>query len=115
MTRIRGVSGGGPQGQFVSETRAPKREPINHNISQNRPSQIGMSVHYHKTDLYESSTTPEGTDEPHDCGTRIGPHGPSERLASQNPEGDAAEQKQTILLSEGRCQWLTACLNICAT
>ena len=60
MTRIRGVSGGGPQGQFVSETRAPKREPINHNISQNRPSQIGMSVHYHKTDLYESSTTPKG-------------------------------------------------------
>jgi hypothetical protein len=48
----------------VVETRAPKVEPTNHHIDPTRPSQIGMSVHYHKTDLYKSSTTPKGPTTP---------------------------------------------------
>jgi hypothetical protein len=58
MTRAR--SGGGILGKNVSEVSAPKREPYVDNISPNRPSQIGMSVHYHKSDLYQSSTSPKG-------------------------------------------------------
>ena len=58
MTRAR--SGGGILGKNVSEVHAPKREPHVDNISPNRPSQIGVSVHYVKSDLYQSSTSPKG-------------------------------------------------------
>jgi hypothetical protein len=60
MTKVRGVTGGGIAGKNVSEVNAPKREPHVDNISPNRPSQIGMSVHYVKSDLYQSSTSPKG-------------------------------------------------------
>jgi hypothetical protein len=53
-------TGGGINSRVVSEVNAPKREPHVDNISPNRPSQIGMSVHYVKSDLYQSSTTPKG-------------------------------------------------------
>jgi hypothetical protein len=58
MSRAR--SGGGILGKNVSEVNAPKREPHVDHISPNRPSQIGMSVHYVKSDLYQSSTSPKG-------------------------------------------------------
>ena len=53
-------TGGGINSKPVSHVSAPKAEPTVHNISPNRPSQIGMSVHYVKSDLYQSSTTPKG-------------------------------------------------------
>ena len=62
MTRAR--SGGGINMNKVVETRAPKQEPTNHHIDPTRPSQIGMSVHYVKSDLYQSSTTPKGPTTP---------------------------------------------------
>ena len=56
--------GGGINSKPVSHVSAPKAEPTVHNISPNRPSQIGMSVHYVKSDLYQSSTTPKGPNPP---------------------------------------------------
>jgi hypothetical protein len=53
-------TGGGINSRVVSQVNAPKREPHIDNISPNRPSQIGMSVHYVKSDLYQSSTSPKG-------------------------------------------------------
>ena len=57
-------TGGGINSKPVSHVSAPKAEPTVHNISPNRPSQIGMSVHYVKSDLYQSSTTPKGPNPP---------------------------------------------------
>ena len=57
-------SGGGIRSRVVSEVNAFKREPLVHNIDPTRPSQIGMSVHYVKSDLYQSSTTPKGPNPP---------------------------------------------------
>jgi hypothetical protein len=57
-------SGGGIRSKVVSETKAFKTEPTVHNIDPTRPSQIGMSVHYVKSDLYQSSTTPKGPNPP---------------------------------------------------
>jgi hypothetical protein len=53
-------TGGGINSKPVVQTRNPKVEPTVHNIDPRRPSQIGMSVHYVKTDLYQSTTTPKG-------------------------------------------------------
>ena len=64
MGKINGRSGGGIEGRQVTQTRAPKQEPTNHHIDPTRPSQIGMSVHYVKSDLYQSSTTPKGPTTP---------------------------------------------------
>jgi hypothetical protein len=62
MTKVRGVTGGGAAGKNVSEVTAPKREPIAHHISPNRPSMIGASTHFVKPPLYQSTvaTTPYG-------------------------------------------------------
>ena len=57
-------SGGGIRSRVVSEVNAFKREPLVHNIDPTRPSQIGVSVHYVKSDLYQSSTTPKGPNPP---------------------------------------------------
>jgi hypothetical protein len=58
MTRAK--SGGGETMNKVVSTRNVKQEPVNHHISPTRPSQIGMAVYYHKSDLYQSTTTPQG-------------------------------------------------------
>jgi hypothetical protein len=60
----RAKSGGGATMNKVVSTRNPKQEPTNHHIDPTRPSQIGMSVHYVKSDLYQSSTTPKGPTTP---------------------------------------------------
>jgi hypothetical protein len=60
MTRAR--SGGGITMNKVAETSNPKREPISHHISPNRPSMIGASTFFQKPDLYQStvSSAPHG-------------------------------------------------------
>jgi hypothetical protein len=63
MGKVGNRSGGGIEGRQVSQVVQPKREPIAHHIDPNRPSQIGMSTHYVKAPLYQSTTatTPFGT------------------------------------------------------
>jgi hypothetical protein len=56
--------GGGLGARQTAHYKDVKREPINHHIDPSRPSQIGMSVHYVKSDLYQSSTTPKGPNPP---------------------------------------------------
>jgi hypothetical protein len=62
MGKARGISGGGIEGRQVSETRAPKREPISHPVDMNRPSMIGASTYFQKPPLYSSTkaSTPVG-------------------------------------------------------
>jgi hypothetical protein len=65
MTRVRGVSGGGASGNFIAETKNPKREPINNSVSMNRPSMIGLAhwVNQDKGPLYQHGgvdSTPKG-------------------------------------------------------
>jgi hypothetical protein len=62
MTKL---TGGGINSRVVSNVSAPKREPINHSVSMNRPSMIGMQ-HWQndaKGTLYNKQpfTTPLGT------------------------------------------------------
>jgi hypothetical protein len=64
MTKVRGVTGGGASGNFIANTRAPKREPVNHPIDMQRPSMIGLQ-HWQndaKGSLYNSTkaSTPYG-------------------------------------------------------
>jgi hypothetical protein len=44
MTKIRGVTGGGIDGNKVSQTNAPKREPIAHPVSPGAVSRLGAKV-----------------------------------------------------------------------
>jgi hypothetical protein len=44
MTKVRGVTGGGILGNKVSETNAPKREPIAHPVSPGAVSRLGAKV-----------------------------------------------------------------------
>jgi hypothetical protein len=69
MTKIRGVTGGGINSNKVTQVNAPKREPTVNQIDPNRPSQIGLSVHYIKAPLYQSTTasTPYGATPGNDC------------------------------------------------
>jgi hypothetical protein len=60
MGKAHGISGGGLEGRQTAHYQDAKIEPRVNNIDPRRPSQIGMSVHYVKTDLYQSSTSPKG-------------------------------------------------------
>jgi hypothetical protein len=64
MTKVRGVTGGGIDSKNVAHTNAPKREPINHPVSQGAVSRLGGMVGEGTPfkNLYSSkATTPFGT------------------------------------------------------
>jgi hypothetical protein len=51
MTKIRGVTGGGYDGNKVSHYSDPKREPTVYKVDPGRTSTIGQSVYFHKGPL----------------------------------------------------------------
>jgi hypothetical protein len=63
------LTGGGYGSRVVSNVQSPKTEPRVDQIDPRRPSQIGLSVHYVKEPLYQSSkaSTPYGATPGHDC------------------------------------------------
>jgi hypothetical protein len=94
MGKAHGISGGGIEGRKVSETLAPKREPISHPVSMNRPSMIGASTHFVKPPLYQSSvaSTPVGATPGNDCrpggnGRQIMPSGSQSKTPAPTPMG----------------------------
>jgi hypothetical protein len=76
MTRVRGVSGGGIQGNKVSQVTSPKKEPVNHSISLDAVSRIGSAVGVGtpRASLYNpiKASTPQG---PTDNTKNLGPGG----------------------------------------
>jgi hypothetical protein len=90
----RATSGGGIRMNKVSQINAPKREPIVNQIDPNRPSQIGLSAHYIKQPLYQSTTasTPYGATPGNDCrpggnGRMIMPSGSQSKTPAPHPMG----------------------------
>jgi hypothetical protein len=77
MTRVRGVSGGGAQGNFIAETRAPKTEPKSRAVSVGAVSRLGgaMGEGSDFKPLYQSTkaSTPFGATPGNDC--RLGGNG----------------------------------------
>jgi|SRR6516162_4110541 hypothetical protein len=68
MTRVRGVSGGGAEGNFNAPSKAPKAEPREHHIDPTRPSQIGLQHWMPKAPIYSSkASTPFGATPGNDC------------------------------------------------
>jgi hypothetical protein len=65
------LSGGGITSNKLSETNAPKREPISHPVSMNRPSQIGLSHYFTPPPIYNkvAASNPVGPTD----GMRQGP------------------------------------------
>jgi hypothetical protein len=89
MGKINGRSGGGIEGRQVSQTRAPKREPINNAVSQGAVSRLGnmVSVDTPHKSLYNpvKFSTPVG---PTNNTENLGPGGCGRvvmRAGSQSP------------------------------
>jgi hypothetical protein len=94
MTKVRGVTGGGIESRQTTHVTAKKTEPVNHSVSMNRPSMIGLQ-HWQndaKGQLYQSSkaTTPFGTTpsvEGVGGGRMIMPSGSQSKTPSPTPMG----------------------------